>query len=158
GARVPLDALFSRGCAVAAAALQAGRITTETLVIPKRSTSILLVLPLMLLGTLASAADFYVSPNGSDSNAGTSSAQPWRSLRKANAAVSPGDTVHLLGGRYTDDPIHPGKPGTADAPIRYVAFQGQEPVLTSDKVRGLDVAIILSKRSHIVVESIHVDG
>ena len=124
---------------------------------PKRLTSCILVLPLMLVSTLGWAASYYVSPDGNDSNAGTSPAEPWRSIAKANAAVTPGDTVHLLDGRYIDDPIRPGKSGTAEAPIRYVAFEGT-PTLTSDKVRGLKVAIDLSKRSHIVIEGIHVDG
>ncbi len=120
-------------------------------------TSCFLVLPLLLVSTLGWAASYYVAPHGDDSNAGTSPTAPWRSIAKANATVAPGDTVHLLGGRYVDDPIRPAKSGTAEAPIRYVAFEGQ-PVLTSDKVRGLKVAIDLSKRSHIVVEGIHVDG
>ncbi|HEX6996047.1 MAG TPA: right-handed parallel beta-helix repeat-containing protein [Gammaproteobacteria bacterium] len=125
--------------------------------ISKRLTSCFLVLPLLLVSTLGWAASYYVSPNGDDSNAGTSPSSPWRSIAKANSAVAPGDTVHLLGGRYLDDPIKPAKSGTPEAPIRYVAYEG-EPVLTSDKVRGLVVAVDLSKRSHIVVEGIHVDG
>src|SRR5690606_22057168 len=129
----------------------------QILVTPKRLTSCILVLPLMLVSTLGWAASYYVSPERNDSNAGTSPAEPWRSIAKANAAVTPGDTVHLLDGRYIDDPIRPGKSGTAEAPIRYVAFEGT-PTLTSDKVRGLKVAIDLSKRSHIVIEGIHVDG
>jgi len=115
------------------------------------------VLPLILVSTLGWAASYYVSPNGDDSSAGTSPEAPWRSIAKANSTVAPGDTVHLLDGRYLDDPIRPEKSGTAEAPIRYVAFQGQ-PTLTSDKVRGLEVAIDLSKRSYIVVEGVHVDG
>jgi hypothetical protein len=127
-------------------------------VIPKRLISFVLALPLILLSTLGWAATYYVSPSGDDASAGTSASAPWGSIAKANSTVEPGDTVHLLGGRYVDDPIRPAKSGTADAPIRYVAYGDEPPVLTSDKVRGLEVAIDLSKRSHIVVEGVHIDG
>ena len=46
-----------------------------------------------------SAADWYVSPSGNDSNAGTYS-KPFKSLMKAQDAASSGDTVYMLGGTY----------------------------------------------------------
>lgn len=113
---------------------------------------------LAVLAIPASAAEFFVSPQGDDSNDGGSASAPWRTIAKANKTVRPGDTVHLLGGKYVDDPIRPAKSGTAEAPIRYAALANEEPVLTSNSKQGLEVAIDLSKRSHIVVEGIHVDG
>ncbi|MBE5876374.1 MAG: DUF4990 domain-containing protein [Lachnospiraceae bacterium] len=47
----------------------------------------------------AYAADWYVSPSGSDSNSGTYSS-PFASLNKAEAAASSGDTVYIMGGTY----------------------------------------------------------
>lgn len=49
--------------------------------------------------SLALAADWYVSPTGSDSNAGTRAA-PFASVMAAQAAASSGDTVYLRGGTY----------------------------------------------------------
>jgi hypothetical protein len=62
----------------------------------------LMALVLSIFTTVeAKAADFYVSPTGSDSNAGTASA-PFKSLMKAQAAASSGDTVYIYGGTYKD--------------------------------------------------------
>ena len=50
----------------------------------------------------AHAADWYISPSGSDSNAGTSTSAPFKSLMKAQDAASEGDTVYIMGGTYND--------------------------------------------------------
>lgn len=117
-----------------------------------------LLLSISLFAGYASAAEYYVSPEGSDDASGTSSSEPWRSIAKANRTVRPGDVVYLLDGRYFNDPIAPSRSGTAEAPIRYEAYPGAEPVLTGDKVRGLVIAIDLRDRSYITVDGIHVDG
>ncbi len=49
--------------------------------------------------TVASAASWYISPSGSDSNAGTYE-KPFASLMKAQDAASSGDTVYIMGGTY----------------------------------------------------------
>lgn len=49
----------------------------------------------------ASAATYYISPTGNDNNAGTKSA-PFKSIMKAETAVSAGDTVYIRGGVYKD--------------------------------------------------------
>jgi len=48
-----------------------------------------------------SAADYYVSPRGSDANPGTLNA-PWRTVQKAADAAAVGDTVHLRKGIYKE--------------------------------------------------------
>ena len=106
----------------------------------------------------AVAAEYYVAPGGNDGNAGTSPSSAWRTIAKANAAVAPGDTVYLRGGRYVDDPIKPSRSGKAGAEIRYVAYADERPVLTSGSPKGLVVAIDLTDRSYIVVDGIDVDG
>ncbi len=56
---------------------------------------VLLALPLR-----AGATVYYVSPAGSDTAAGTSEAEPWKSLGRVNAQVlAPGDQVLLEGGQ-----------------------------------------------------------
>ncbi|MFO7285348.1 MAG: right-handed parallel beta-helix repeat-containing protein [Gammaproteobacteria bacterium] len=120
--------------------------------------SLLFTITLAFCASLASAADYYVSPQGNDDNDGTSASAPWRTIAKANRSVRPGDVVHLLGGKYVNDPIRPEQSGTPEAPIRYRAYGDGEPVLTSDEPRGLEIAIDLRNRSHIRIEGIHVDG
>src|SRR5690606_22350345 len=75
----------------------------------------------------AVAAEYYVAPGGNDGNAGTSPSSAWRTIAKANAAVAPGDTIYLRGGRYVDDPIKPSRSGKAGAEIRYVAYADERP-------------------------------
>ena len=58
-----------------------------------RTVALLLVLP------RADAATYWVAPDGADSQAGTE-AKPFASLRRAQMAVKPGDTVFLRGGVY----------------------------------------------------------
>lgn len=53
----------------------------------------------LTFGLTANAQDWYISPSGSDSNAGTKSA-PFASLMKAQSAASSGDTVYIMGGTY----------------------------------------------------------
>jgi hypothetical protein len=48
----------------------------------------------------ATAATWYVSTSGSDSNAGTKAA-PFKSIIKAQSAASSGDTVYIRGGTYS---------------------------------------------------------
>jgi hypothetical protein len=48
----------------------------------------------------SAATIYYVSPNGSDTNQGTN-ANPWKTVVKAEATVSPGDTVILKDGVYS---------------------------------------------------------
>lgn len=50
---------------------------------------------------MASATTYYVSPSGSDSSIGTSSA-PFRTIQRAANVVNPGDTVIVKSGVYTD--------------------------------------------------------
>jgi hypothetical protein len=68
----------------------------------------------------ASAADYYVSTQGSDSNSGTS-AQPFRTITHAYSLAGPGTTIHVLPGVYTDYTsgwgLHFGSSGTASSPI-----------------------------------------
>ena len=45
-------------------------------------------------------AELFVSPAGSDQNAGTMAA-PWRTIRYAVSQLAPGDTLYLRGGIYS---------------------------------------------------------
>ena len=85
----------------------------------------------------ASAADYYVSPSGNDANNGTSVSSAWRTIAKANGVLRAGDTLHMRGGEYVDDPIVPSASGRSGSPIVYTAYQNERPVLTSNRVLGL---------------------
>ena len=113
---------------------------------------------LALAAAASWSAEYYVSPSGDNANDGRSPSSPWRTIAKANSTVKPGDVVYLRGGKYKSDPIRPARSGTSSAPIRYVAYPNETPVLTADKKSGLGDAIDLTDRSYIVVDGIHIDG
>lgn len=80
----------------------------------------LLVLTLTAAPSTSSAAsqgtNYYVSPTGSDSNAGNTSNAPLKTIQKAFDAAQPGDTINLAAGTYMQD-VLTKRNGTKDAPI-----------------------------------------
>jgi hypothetical protein len=72
----------------------------------------------------AQAATFYVSPSGSDSNAGTSTAAPWKSVSRVNnAALLPGDVVSFQGGAtFSDTTLMPRTSGSPTARITFNSY------------------------------------
>jgi hypothetical protein len=106
--------------------------------------------PLFLTLPFAGAqeATLYVSTNGSDSNAGTST-QPFQTITHAYSLAGPGTTIIVLPGVYTDYTsgwgLHLGSSGTASRPI----------VLES-QVRG--AAIIDGKNASDRNLGIYLDG
>jgi MYXO-CTERM domain-containing protein len=109
-----------------------------------------LLLVIQLAGSRAQAADFYVAPDGADTNPG-SMAQPFASLERAQMAAAPGDTVYIRGGIYrfsgTEATVGVAftKSGQPDKPIHYFAFAGEVPIFDlfelkpQQRVTGLDV-------------------
>lgn len=69
----------------------------------------------------AQAATYYLSPSGSDSNAGDQ-VSPWRTLQKAFQVVQAGDTLLLGDGDYPGDAQLAFVDGTADKPITIQAI------------------------------------
>ncbi|MBB2947316.1 hypothetical protein FB565_007084 [Actinoplanes lutulentus] len=123
-------------------------------------------------GTASAAAVYYISPNGSDSAAGTASA-PWKSIAKAQSVATAGDTVYLRGGTYAYtratsscagqtarvDAITLNKSGAAGNPIRYWAYPGEKPIfdfhgMTDDcRIKGFNVTA-----SHLHLRGLEVRG
>lgn len=80
------------------------------------------------------ATNYYVAPNGSDSNPGTIS-QPWKTWQKGFSSISAGDVLYIRGGTYTGmyGEGHgvniSGRSGTSSNPITVSAYPGEVPVL-----------------------------
>jgi hypothetical protein len=70
---------------------------------------------------------YYVSPSGSDGNAGTL-ASPWRSINTAVANLKGGDTLYVRGGTYAET-VNVNVSGTASSPITITAYPGELPVI-----------------------------
>ena len=107
-----------------------------------------LLLTCVFLTPSASAEELYVSPGGSDQNAGTLD-EPLASIASAQAKVrifkqaNPREvvTVYLRGGNYyLTQPVvfEPADSGTAEGPITYKAYNNEVPqVLGGVELKGL---------------------
>ena len=78
----------------------------------------------------AFAAEYYVSPTGSDSSAGTQAA-PFATLQKANNSAAAGDTIWMRAGTYnTTGQITLSKSGTSDTNRTKIwAYPGEVPII-----------------------------
>lgn len=76
---------------------------------------------------------YYVSGTGSDSNNGTATGTPLKTLQAAANKTKPGDTVNVMNGTYTGSPnglvLDVKISGTAAAPITYQAADGHKPII-----------------------------
>lgn len=75
----------------------------------------------------AQLVGYFVSPDGSDTNPGTF-LLPWKTIGKAAAMVSPGDTVYIRAGIYIEAPRF-AISGTESDPIKILAYPGETPVV-----------------------------
>lgn len=87
---------------------------------------------------------YFVSPTGDDAMPGSES-QPWGSFQYAMDSAQPGDTVCFREGNYVvEDAVHVTQSGTAEAPIVFIAYPGERPVLDG----GGDVGDLLILNQH----------
>ncbi len=103
----------------------------------------------------AAPADLYVSPSGSDSNAGTQSA-PFKTIIQASRAAKPGVTIRVAPGVYAGG-FQTTASGTAEARIRYLSTTrfGAKivPPASSSNTRAWD-----NRGSYVDIEGFEVDG
>lgn len=105
---------------------------------------------LSLLSQSAFAAEYYVAPNGNDTNPGTLD-KPFASVTAGQKAAAPGDTVWIRGGEYffSGTEIQIGtlldKSGEEGKPIKYFAYQNEIPIFdffklaTAVRIKGFSV-------------------
>ncbi len=99
---------------------------------PRGSRGLRLALAVALSAALG-ASEWTVASNGSDANDGRSSTTPFRTIGRAATAVNPGDTVRIRGGTYRES-VSIARSGTAAAPITFVAWPGETPVIKGSQV------------------------
>jgi len=90
----------------------------------------LFLLSLFILAPIsASAATYYVAPNGSNSNPGTQAA-PFATLQKGHDVAVAGDTIYMRGGTYTlSTYVNINRSGSSGNPIKVFNYPGETPVL-----------------------------
>jgi hypothetical protein len=95
------------------------------------------------------ATTYYVSPSGSDSQSGSSSA-PFQHIQKCATVMVAGDTCRIASGTYRESVV-PTRGGAANAPITYAAapgasviIDGTDPVTGWRPVTGTDLSALES--------------
>ena len=121
---------------------------------------------------VVSGADYYVAPNGSDTNPGTL-ARPFKTPTYAQSLVSPGDTVYMRAGTYPAFWIRTS--GTASSPITYRAYPGEKPIIegrprpnelvdeTTGKIQGTgesadEGSIVFFNVKYVVADGLTISG
>src|SRR6185436_3496368 len=105
----------------------------------------------------AFAADYFVSPAGSDSATGLAGA-PWKTLQKAASTVAAGDTVTVADGTYAGF-LCDGTSGTAASRIVFKAQNPRGAKITSAGVgANAQDFIQLNSCSYVTVDGFEVSG
>jgi hypothetical protein len=97
------------------------------------------------------AAEYFVSPSGNDSHAGTL-AQPWKTVSKGAATAEAGDTVYVRAGVYQER-ITLSRSGTAGSRITLRNYPSEVPVLdgTGQAVGGQTAMIDVAGRDYVTI-------
>ncbi len=88
----------------------------------------LLMAGLLIAMSVASGANYYVSPRGSDAHPGTR-ARPFRTIQKAADAMQAGDTCYAREGVYRET-VTVKRGGAKGKPVRFVAYPGEVATLS----------------------------
>lgn len=113
------------------------------------------------------AADFYVAPNGNDTNSGTITS-PLESIKRAQQLASSGDTVYIRGGLYTmrEDQIAQYNSIWAYVTkldkngISYLAYQNEKPIFDYQNIKPANYRItaFYINGSNIYIKGIEIIG
>jgi hypothetical protein len=136
-------------------AMKLGRATSAAVAGRLRSVKIAAAVVLIggLFPTVARCADYWVGPNGRDRNGSGSQNTPLASLQYAADRVKPGDTVHVLDGKYAG--FYLSRSGQDGAPIQFIA-EGKSARITSRNQRTPD-GINIEGADYVVVDGFVTD-
>lgn len=114
----------------------------------------------LFITTIINAANYYISPSGSDNNPGTIDA-PFFTLNKAWSVAKPGDVIYARGGTYKYDSRQnlTGKDGTARDSLKIWAYPGERPVFTksaSFSTPSFPVSLIYVNADYVHLRDIEV--
>ncbi len=122
----------------------------------RRSFLLCTVLSWALAPSVAWARDYYVSPAGDDSNAGTL-AQPWRSIAKVNdTRLRPGDHVYFQRGQSFSGTVELDRDdrGTPEAKVMVASYGNGRAVIDGANGNGLRA----NGCDHLVVRDLNFVG
>jgi hypothetical protein len=117
--------------------------------------SVLLVICVewLVLSTITSAAEYYVSQSGNDNNAGTLNS-PFKTINKGVKKLKAGDILYVRNGTYVES-IYVEQSGTSNSPITIMAYPGESPVIDGmDKLPNTNWGFLLLLEGNYI----HVSG
>jgi hypothetical protein len=112
------------------------------------------------LALAASAADYYVAPNGDDAGDG-SAERPWATLQSAVTRIAPGDSIIVRAGTYAG--FRASAAGRAGAPLTIRAASGERVVLDRPGPQNrhgstVEIEDFAGRASYWVIEGFEVTG
>ncbi|WP_037684391.1 hypothetical protein [Streptomyces griseus] len=120
--------------------------TVNRRLLPQSTAAVLCVLAVVIASIVlipaqrafAAGTTYYVSTNGSDSNAGTTSSAPWRSLTKVNSTTfQPGDIIRFEAGDSWTGQLWPKGSGIDGSPISIDSYgTGAKPKIAGQGTVG----------------------
>ncbi|HQF48658.1 MAG TPA: right-handed parallel beta-helix repeat-containing protein [Flavobacterium alvei] len=126
-----------------------------------------IIIALFLTSIFSYGKDYYVAPNGNDSNIGSKD-QPVETIKRAQELASSGDTVYIRGGLYSmrEDQIASYQRAYAYVTqldkngISYLAYANEIPVFDYKNVKPTNKRVVafFVKGDHIHVKGIEVIG
>ena len=103
---------------------------------------------------LAVAEEYYVTPNGDNSNSGTSLNQAFCTVKYGSSILNAGDTLYISSGTYWNDKISIERSGTANNWITVTNYNGEKVKMYHTESVNSDTLIHLVDRSYIKIENI----
>jgi len=111
----------------------------------------------LLFGGVASAATYYVAPDGNDSYPGTE-AQPWKTIQKAADTLTAGDTVYIKAGTYNEQVI-PKNSGTPGNYSTYATYPGDTVTIDGDGISVYPAGLFrIEQKSYIKVSGFNIEN
>lgn len=125
---------------------------------PKPFFSILAATLLAGVGSLA-ASEYYMSPAGNDTAAGSISA-PWKTFAHAVPLLVAGDTLTLRGGSYPERLILNARSGTSEAPITIHNYPDETAIIDGSTLvvpaGGRAGLVVLQNCSHLQLHGLEI--
>lgn len=87
--------------------------------------------------------------NGNDSNDGNSTSSAWQTIQKAMDEATPGTTVYIRNGVYTEPDLQLNVSGTSGATISFRNYPGEAPLISGNNQQG--TLLYIENRSYFEI-------